>query len=141
MAKQRVKIEGLQDFIRQIGMVPQQIGDGAKVRMNQFAEQVLRESREICPYNPKRKSGRHLRDSGFIRKAAVSKNPTVWFGYEEPHAWLVHENIAGYHRVKSASTQNAGPKYLEKPFLAHSEKLISDIEEIISQVMEKNSAT
>jgi len=134
MAKAKFQIQGLQELFDLAHRIPPEIGMHAKKLFNDFGEDVMEEAKKRCPYDPKRKSGTHLRDTAFIRKAESNVKPNTWIGFGAPHAYLVHEDIAGFHRVKEHSTAGTGPKYLERPFLEKKANLEAKIVAMIDEV-------
>jgi hypothetical protein len=140
MAKNNFIVEGLRELMDHVHKLPANIGSRAKGEFNDFAEKVIEESQQLVPYDPDRKSGTHLRDAKFIRKATNDFRPTVWLGYsgkKAPHAWLVENDIAGKHKASHYSTPSTGPKFLERPFLARKADLVQKIDKVIEEELRK----
>ena len=131
-----IAVEGLQPLLDQFKKLPAGIGSKAKEVFNAWGEQVLDEARTLCPYDPKRKKGKHLRDSAVLLKAESVTKPVALLRFTAPHANLVHEDIAGFHSAEHFSTPGTGPKYLERPFLEKKPELDANIEDAIGKAID-----
>lgn len=140
MAQKGIVIEGLKELVDRFHAVPLEIGAKARDAFNDFAADVIKESKPLVPYDPNRKSGTHLRDTDFIRKAASLKNPTTYLGYGAPHAFLVENDIAGKHPAEHYSTPGTGAKFLARTFKAHQGRLEKQIDNILEVVCNNASS-
>ena len=133
MGKQNFVIEGLKDLMDDLKRLPIDIGDKAKDEINIWAMGVIDEAKTLCPYNPKRKSGTHLKDTSFVRSAASKTRPVALLGFKAPHAWLVENDVAGTHLASHYSTPGTGAKYMGRPFKSRRPALEAKIDQIIAE--------
>lgn len=140
MAQKGIVIEGTKELMDKFRALPLDIGRKTAEAFNQFAEQVIKESQPLVPYDPKRETGTHLRDTAFIRKAESPKNPTAWLGYKAPHAFLVENDVAGKHPAEHYSTPGTGAKYLARPFKQRQGGLEKQVEKILEEVCKNASS-
>jgi hypothetical protein len=143
------EVKALMDELR---AVPISIGTGARDTMNQFAEDVMAESKTLVPYDPLPKLQRkypnafkegytkHLKDSAFIRYAKSVTYPTTYYGYGAPHAWLVENDIAGRHRAEKYSTFGTGAKYLARPTKKRELQLEAKLQQVLEEVCKRASS-
>lgn len=143
------EVKALMDQLRD---VPITIGTEARDLFNQFAEDVIEESKTLVPYDPLPKLQKkypnafpegytkHLKDSAFIRKAKSVTYPTTYYGYGAPHAWLVENDIAGRHRAEKYSTPGTGAKYLARPAKKRELQLETNLQKIIEEVCKRASS-
>lgn len=136
MAKTKgIVLEGLKELIDHVHALPEAIGAKSKDAFNEFAGNVMSQAKQVTPYDPERKSGTHLKDTGFIRKAASNTKPTVYLGFSAPHAHLVHNDIAGKRKASHYSTPGTGPKFLERPFQQKRAALEAAIDAILGEAI------
>lgn len=147
--QRNIVIEGTKELMDKFRALPLDIGRRTAEAFNQFAEQVIKESQPFVPYDPKRKTGTHLKDTAFIRKAESPKNPTAWLGYSAPHAFLVENDIAGRSKVGGSNPEHPSPgysspgtgaKYLARPFKQRQGDLEKKMEKILEEVCNNASS-
>ena len=108
-----------------LGGLADQYPDAVSVALQRVLEEILTESKKICPV----KTG-YLRGSGYVSEPIIGYGQILTtIGYSAEYAWWVHENLEANHHPPTKA------KFLEEPLQMYSKNIPQAVHNEVNRIL------